>query len=516
MATEKVITKVKYRLKNGESTTLPIGTKVEYVETEDGTLVETLDNIKQQVSKITDPRRIKRLELEDVQRYLDEGTINLNCQVGDYVVLQPEGSSQPYIFFIIGINGHNGQFIKTQGQSYTDSIRCDHVDFYGGSVYDLIKDSSNLVYLEDRNFAIPNLADSKWKETTFYNTFISQKNTKGKMQAFFGTTDSINFAPKFIYYDQKSSDNFSAIELLKIFGFDTSIASETYEALSALKAYEVNGALSTNTTRRVTMGDMDEQTGEISYTVTDDVKDMMRAVCVINNKYSINSETSLLFLRLTVQLLTDSAWVQDLALTEKKEQARKVLHAFREYTKQLGQGHTLQTDLSLTLLRVSVGYTKPTSSNTLSDGEWFRLYTFLIDLYDWIEENQSGRGVKASIGQATSAEYLWMLTEEEIDPYNILGSPLYTCAGGYRYPFFENKQFFRFLFPNPCNSNMVFRTITPVEGSYDEYVGWTIANYGLCKGKIKGTLSSGQTACEGFGFRLESSSLLQDYPEATL
>lgn len=516
MTTKKVITKVKYRLKNGESTTLPIGTNVQYVETEDGTLVETLDNIKQQVSKITDPRRIKRLELEDVQRYLDEGTINLNCQVGDYVVLQPQGSSQPYIFFIIGINGHNGQFIKTQGQSYADSIRCDHVDFYGGSVYDLIKDSPNLVYLEDRNFARPDLADSKWKETTFYNTFISQKNTKEKMQTFFDTTNSINFAPKFIYYDQKSSDNFSALELLKIFGFETSIASETYEAMSALKAYEVNGASSTSTTRRVTMSGIDEQTGEISYTVTDDVKDMIRAVCVINNTYSINSETSLLFLRLTVQLLSDSGWVQGLASIERKEQARKVLRAFREDTKQLGQGHTLQADLSLILFRVSVGYTKPTSLNTLSDGEWFRLYTFFIDLYDWIEENQSGRGVKASTGQATSAEYLWMLTEEEIDPYNILGSPLYTCTGGYHYPFFENKQFFRFLFPISCNSNMVFRTITPVEGSYDEYVGWTIANYGLCKRKIKGTLSSGQTACEGFGFRLESSSLLQDYPEATL
>ena len=186
MATERVVTKVKYRLKNGTSTVLPLGTTSDYVQINDGS-GETLTQRLEAIDRTIRPRQ---LDILKVQAHLNDGTIEKYCKIVDYVELDPAGKG-PTRFYVIGINGHNGQ-----PQS---SIHKDHIDFYGGST------AAFESFLPSANYTQGDAAQSAaWRTTTFFNDYINNSSYSDGTEIrrdFFNLDenyDSLNFAKKVV------------------------------------------------------------------------------------------------------------------------------------------------------------------------------------------------------------------------------------------------------------------------------------------------------------------------------
>lgn len=446
MATEKVVTKVKYRLKNGTSTTLPLGTTSDYIQMDNGEQENLTQRLEILEEKTDTTIRPKKLDILEVQSHLDAGTIEQYCKIGDYVELNPKGKGITK-FYVIGINGHNGQV--------SNHIYKDHIDFYGGSTATL---NSSLPEKNYGNGESP--PDAAWKSTVFYTTYMngSDYNEGDEIRNnFFNLSESyssLNFAPKTISYDERYTAKKTVAALLEYFGFshDESKLWVLWGKLEDLAAFEYDSNVDVDTTNNtITLGE-----------------DFKTAITTIKT----DSEVSLKLLRASVKLEPN-------------------LITF-----------PISAADSLVALRHGVGL-------VTTDIELTQLYDLYMRIHGWVLTNAAPE-MTSSIGKAQTSHLLWMLTEEEIDNNNILGTPQYTALTGYCYPFFQNKQLFRLLFPSSVSADAVFHSITPVEGSSTTYVSWQLdSNNVLTKTKHRPTHN---TSVEGFGFRLESKSNLISYP----
>lgn len=446
MATEKVVTKVKYRLKNGTSTTLPLGTTSDYIQMDDGDQENLTQRLETLEKKMDTSIRPKKLNILEVQSHLDAGTIEQYCRIGDYVELNLNGAGTTK-FYVIGINGHNGQL--------GDHIYKDHIDFYGGAItkFSNTLPSENYTTGEETQKAA-------WQKTTFFENYIDGQDSAG-VKNFLGLTassySSLNFAPKNVLYDERHTDQLvSASTALGYFGYN----GNQLRYFEALAEYEPS-----------TMGDsadiiLNADTNEIL--LSEAFKEKINAI-------STDSGTALKLLRASVKL----------------ESNLKTFSA--------------DSEDALLALRQSV--------HLITTGqEFLRLYKLYMRIHEWVLANSIPE-LTSSTGINQQECYLWMLTEEEIDNNNILGTPQYTALAGYSYPFFQNKQLFRLLFPFSNSSDKVFHSITPVEGSSSKYVSWRCSSGSPGRGiyKTQGNVAQ-NTTIEGFGFRLESSSNKISYP----
>lgn len=431
MATERVVTKVKYRLKNGTSTVLPLGTTSDYVQIND----ESGETLTQRLEAIDHTIRPRQLDILKVQAHLNDGTIEKYCKIGDYVELDPAGKG-PTRFYVIGINGHNGQL--------PDSIYKDHIDFYGGST------AAFESFLPSANYTQGDGAQSAaWRTTTFFNDYINNSSYSLGTEIrrdFFNlgeNYDSLNFAKKVVSYDTRNTQGKPVSTLLGYFGF--TYTDELWAKFQQLASYEPYGSqISTNENLEIVLTPGFE--GAIKNIKT-------------------NSGVSLALLRASVGL-------EDNLVTFP----------------------TTAAD-SLVAMRHSVGLVEQPE-------ELITLHDLYMRIYNWVCVNNSPK-LTSSTGITSGSWLLWMLTEEEIDNNNILGTPRYTALSGYSYPFFQNKQLFRLLFPSFLLSTHVFHSITPAEGSSNEYVSWTFSpTQVLIKSQEPAALNN---TVEGFGFRLESS-----------
>lgn len=440
MATEKVVTKVKYRLKNGTSTTLPLGTTSDYIQMDDGdqeNLTQRLETLEEKTDTVIRP---KKLDILKVQSYLDAGTIEQYCKIGDYVELNPDGKGTTK-FYVIGINGHNGQSL--------DSIYKDHIDFYGGAVADFGS------VLPTNNYTIGDATPSAaWQTTTFFKNYIDSPSyslSENIRKDFFGLNESyssLNFAKKIVSYDTRHASKQLTSTLLGYFGF--TYTDELWEKFQELTQYDVKTDSTTN------------DDGTLS--LTENFKNAILAI-------KVDTEISLRLLRASVKLEPN-------------------LDTF-----------PVDASDSLVITRRSVNLVTTT-------GELVQLYNLYMRIYEWVSTN-GATALKSSTGWSRNSWFLWMLTEEEIDNNNIFGTPIYTARTGYSYPFFQNKQLFRLLFPSSI-SGSVLNSITPKEGSFNDYVGWVFrSSIGPYK---EASFPSQNTSVEGFGFRLESKSNLISYP----
>lgn len=431
MATERVVTKVKYRLKNGISTVLPLGTTSDYVQIDD----ESGDTLTQRLEAIDPTTHPKELDILEVQAHLNAGTIERYCKIGDYVELNPAGRGLTR-FYVIGINGHNGQL--------PDSIYKDHIDFYGGSIADFGSSLPSTNYTQGDG-----VQPAAWRTTTFFNDYInngSYSTIAEIREDFFGLNESyssLNFAKKLVSYDQRNGQGKLVSTLLGYLGF--TYTNELWTKFQRLASYNDDTRMYTN--------------GNDGISLTTEFANAIKDI-------KTNSTVSLMLLRASVKLEPD-------------------LMTF-----------PIDSKDSLIALRHSVNSVEQTE-------ELIQLYNLYMRIYHWVLVNSSHE-LTSSTGISHSNWWLWMLTEEEIDNNNILGTPQYTALSGYSYPFFQNKQLFRLLFPSSNISDAVFHSITPAEGSPDKYVSWTFSTTdGLNKSQEPVTPN---TSIEGFGFRLESTS----------
>ena len=443
MATEKVVTKVKYRLKNGTSTTLPLGTTSDYIQMDDGDQENLTQRLETLEKKMDTSIRPKKLNILEVQSHLDAGTIEQYCRIGDYVELEPNGGGTTK-FYVIGINGHNGQL--------GDHIYKDHIDFYGGTVAKFSGTLPSENYTSGRE--APNAA---WQKTSFFKNRIDGQDSAG-VKNFFGLTassdSSLNFAPKNVLYDERHTDQqVSASTALGYFGYN----SGQLERFKDLAEYEP----STNGDS----ADIRLDTGTNEILLSEAFKSKIDAI-------STYADTALVLLRASVKL----------------ESNLKTFSA--------------DSEDALLALRKSVSLIE-------TGQEFLQLYKLYMRIYEWVLAN-SISALTSSTGKKQQECYLWMLTEEEIDNNNILGTPQYTALTGYCYPFFQNKQLFRLLFPSSVSVDTVFHSITPVEGSSNTYVSWQLTSDNILT-KIK-HLPAQNNSIEGFGFRLESNGALIQYP----
>lgn len=442
MATEKVVTKIKYRLKNGASTTLPLGTTSDYIKMNDGlqeTLTQRIATIEANADLTVRP---KELDILKVQSHLNDGTIEKYCKVGDYVILNPAGKGNTR-FYVIGINGHNGQL--------PDSIYKDHIDFYGGAITDFGSSLPSLNYT--RGDAVQPAA---WRTTDFFTDYVNNSSYSSGAEIrrnFFGLNESyqsLNFAPKLISYDQRYTETEPVSKLLDYFGF--TYTDELWAKFKRLATYEYEDEVS-----------IDVQNHTISLS-----SDFTTAITSIETDPVISFK----LLRASVSLEPN--------LKTFPVDAGDSLVASRHYVGSVTEAKEL-----------------------------IHLYNLYMRIYEWILANTVPE-LTSSTGISRNNWFLWMVTEEEIDNSNILGTPQYTALTGYTYPFFQNKQLFRLLFPASNISDAVFHSITPAEGDSSTYVSWKYnSEDGLYKGQQPAAFN---TSIEGFGFRLESSSNLISYP----
>lgn len=446
MATEKVVTKVKYRLKNGTSTTVPLGTTSNYIQMDDGEQENLTQRLKTLEKKMDTVIRPKKLDIVEVQNHLNEGTIEQYCKIGDYVELNPKGKGVTK-FYVIGINGHNGQL--------ENHIYKDHIDFYGG----VITDFSDV--LPSKNYTTGEGAQkAAWQKTTLFKSYIDEQDSAG-IKNFFGLTESsynsLNFAPKNVLYDERHVDQLISEETaFGYFGYNDKNQKGDFAALAGYEPIigpiQLGGDI-----------ELDATTNETK--LSDNFQKKINAI-------KTSSETSFALLRASVGLDSN-------------------LKTF-----------STDSEDSLLALRQSVGL-------VTTGKEFLDLYKLYMRIYEWVLANSISE-LTSSTGINQQECYLWMLTEEEIDNNNILGTPQYTALAGYSYPFFQNKQLFRLLFPSSVSASTVFHSITPAEGSSTTYVSWQLTpNNVLTKTKH---LPTHNTSVEGFGFRLESSSNKISYP----
>lgn len=384
-------------------------------------------------------RKPKEITLEEVQIHLDQGDIQDFCRVGDYVKIDVTGndvysntgaSIVRQVFYVIGINGHNGQT--------NSDIFKDHVDFYGGSVQTL---TPNSTFMADRNYG--GSENCRYHETSFYQTYVKDK-TQEEIQTFFGdTSQAFNFVQKSYLYDtRKISGDITTYLGSNGFSFNKGIGNSSYDQLWSLL-------------------------GKIRNLTTDGTE-------TINDAIKNNIET------LKTGNYIDEAFA--IALNQATVKNRPTIKTFKANA----------TDAVL-----AERHTQGLYDYTGLQGLYSRIY-------DWIVQQCSVP--VTSTGSNGIREYLWPLTECDIDPVDLKGTPNYSTGLGYQYPFFQNKQFFRYLFPQANGETGYFYSITPVENNSTDFVGWRWHNIqnNIRKISLAGTVPNGKTLCVGYGFRLQS------------
>lgn len=384
-------------------------------------------------------RKPKEITLEEVQIHLDQGDIQDFCRVGDYVKIGVTGndvysntgaSIVGQVFYVIGINGHNGQT--------NSDIFKDHVDFYGGSVQAL---TPNSAFMADRNYG--GSENCRYHETSFYQTYVKDK-TQEEIQTFFGDTErALNFAQKSYLYDtRKISGDITTYLGTSGFGFNKGTGNSSYDQLWTL------------------LGKIRKLTTAGTQTYSEAVETNLET---LKTGGYIDTSFALKIQRAGVHL-------EDTLKTFKCDAADALL----------AQRH-------------SVGIY-----------DYVELQKLYSRIYDWIV--QQWETPLTSTGSNGIREYIWPLIECDIDPVDLKGTPNYSTGLGYQYPFFQNKQFFRRLFPQSNGETGYFYSITPVEDSSTNFVGWRWHNTqnNIRKISLAGTVPDGKTLCVGYGFRLQS------------
>lgn len=407
------------------------------IETITSTLQSDLNRKIEQIQSAF--RKPKRITLEEVQTHLDQGDIQDFCRVGDYVTIGVTGndvysntgaSTVGQVFYVIGINGHNGQT--------NSDIFKDHVDFYGGSVQAL---TPNNTFMADRNYG--ESENCRYHETSFYRTYVKDK-TQEEIQTFFGDTErALNFAQKSYLYDtRKISGDIETYLGTNGFAFNKGTGNSSYDQLWTL------------------LGKIKNLTKEGSQTASEAVETNIRAL----KSGGYIDESFILKL--------DRAMVHN-------EPSLKTFHCDSQ-------------DLIAAQRHVIGLY------------DYAQLFNLYSRIYDWIL--QQCETPLTSTGSNGIREYIWPLTECDIDPVDLKGTPNYSTGLGYQYPFFQNKQFFRRLFPQSSGETGYFYSITPVEDSSTDFVGWRWHNTqnNIRKISLAGTVPGEKTLCVGYGFRLQS------------
>lgn len=459
---EKLITQVRSRPKNEDNATAySIGVTANHVFFGDLEDKDTLDKKMEKVEEKIFASQPKEVTLAKIQEHLDNGTIEDYCKVGDYVDLTlspPTLSGVPnQRFYIIGINGHNGQ-------GYNGVVR-DHVDFYGGQLRAL-KDSKGTaqVYVGTTGelFNINNYATStkehKYQESKFYEYIKDQIIDRSRANTFFGTSN-LNFVAKRCFFDKKA--NVSENTILK----------------SIFRAFEL---IDDNAS------DADVQQKKLDLTSIATEQD---------SYYQIGEQVTL---RQSLKDKIVAFGFGDMAV------APAMLRVAVSLVEAVDDFEKAGPDVSLACSRLWVG--------NENEQDYLVLYKFCVDLYNYI--NKHIKSSKAATGVGTSDDYIWLLTESEIDGTDIMGTPHLSSTAGYQYPFFQNKQFFKNLF---LSENDYMYSMTPVHGTTDKMVGWTwnkISNAPVLS-KTKVSCASGDgndeqpavvNNCTGFGFRIAAQS----------
>lgn len=464
---EKLITQVRSRPKNEDNATAySIGVTANHVFFGDLEDKDTLDKKMEKVEEKVFASQPKEVTLAKIQEHLDNGTIEDYCKVGDYVDLTlsppPTSSVVPdQRFYIIGINGHNGQ-------GYHGVVR-DHVDFYGGQLRAL-KDNEGTaqgyVGTTGKLFNINNYATStgehKYQESKFYEYIKDQITDIGKTNTFFGTSN-LNFAPKRCFFDKKA--NVSEDTILK----------------NIFQAFFLIDDNAQDTDVQQKKQDLTDIATELDPYTTETQGQVTQVTLSQNLKESIvdfgfgDTAVALAMLRVAVSLV----------------------EAVKDFEK-------AGPDVSLACMRLWVG--------NANEQDYLVLYKFCVDLHNYI--NKRIKSSKAATGVGTSIDYIWLLTESEIDGTDIMGTPHLSSTAGYQYPFFQNKQFFRNLF---SSADDYMYSMTPVHGTTDKMVGWTWNKIGnatvLMKTKVSCASGDGNDEqpavvnnCTGFGFRIAAQS----------
>lgn len=460
---EKLITQVRSRPKNEDNATAySIGVTANHVFFGDLEDKDTLDKKMEKVEKKVFASQPKKVTLEKIQEHLNNGTIEDYCKVGDYVDLTlsppPTSSVVPdQRFYIIGINGHNGQ-------GYNGVVR-DHVDFYGGQLRAL-KDregtAQGYVGTTGKLFDINNYATStgehKYQESNFYKYVKDEITDSGKTNTFFGTSN-LNFAPKRCFFDKKA--NVSENTILK----------SIFQAFSLI----------------------DDNASDEDVQLK---KDALTSIATAQTPYyQIGEQVTL---RQTLKKKIVDFGFGDMAVALAMLQAAvSLIEAVKDFEKADSQ--------------VSLACQKLWAENA-NEQDYLVLYKFCVDLHNYI--NKRIKSSKAATGVGTSIDYIWLLTESEIDGTDIMGTPHLSSTAGYQYPFFQNKQFFKNLI---SSANDYMYSMTPVHGTTDKMVGWTWNKIGnatvLMKTKVSCASGDGNDEqpavvnnCTGFGFRIAAQS----------
>lgn len=456
---EKLITQVRSRPKNEDNATAySIGVTANHVFFGDLEDKDTLDKKMEKVEKKVFASQPKKVTLAKIQEHLDNGTIEDYCKVGDYVDLTPTLSVVPnQRFYIIGINGHNGQ-------GYNGVVR-DHVDFYGGHLREL-KDgegtAQGYVGTTGELFDINNYATStgehKYQESKFYKYTKYEITDSGKTNTFFGTSN-LNFVAKRCFFDKKANVSEGTI-LKNIFRAFELIDNNASDADAQQKKQDL-----TNIATEQYPYDQQKEPVILTQNLKDRIVDFGLGDPAVSSA----------ILRVSVSLIS----------------------AVADFEK-------ADSHMSLACLRLSV--------DDASEEDYLVLHKFCVDLYNYI--NKRIKSSKAATGVGTSDDYIWLLTESEIDGTDIMGTPHLSSTAGYQYPFFQNKQFFKNLF---LLENDYMYSMTPVHGTTDKMVGWTwnkISNAPvLSKTEVSCASGAGNDEqpavvnnCTGFGFRIAAQS----------
>lgn len=460
---EKLITQVRSRPKNEDNATAySIGVTANHVFFGDLEDKDTLDKKMEKVEEKVFTSKPKEVTLEKIQEHLDNGTIEDYCKVGDYVDLTlsppPTLSVVPdQRFYIIGINGHNGQ-------GYHGVVR-DHVDFYGGHLREL-KDgegtAQGYVGTTGKLFDINNYATStgehKYQESEFYKYTKYEITDSGKTNTFFGTSN-LNFAPKRCFFDKKA--NVSEDTILK-------------NIFQAFFLIDDNAPDADVQQKKQALTDI--ATAQTPY-------------------YQIGEQVTL---RQTLKEKIVDFGFGDMAVALAMLQAAvSLIEAVKDFEKADSQ--------------VSLACQKLWLKNA-NEEDYLVLHKFCVDLHNYI--NKRIKSSKAATGVGTSIDYIWLLTESEIDGTDIMGTPHLSSTAGYQYPFFQNKQFFRNLF---SSADDYMYSMTPVHGTTNKMVGWTWNKIGnatvLMKTEVSCASGDGNDEqpavannCTGFGFRIAAQS----------
>lgn len=459
---EKLITQVRSRPKNEDNATAySIGVTANHVFFGDLEDKDTLDKKMEKVEEKIFASQPKEVTLAKIQEHLDNGTIEDYCKVGDYVDLTLSPPTLSVVpnqrFYIIGINGHNGQ-------GYNGVVR-DHVDFYGGQLRAL-KDSEGTaqVYVGTTGelFDINNYATStkehKYQESKFYKYIKDQIIDRSRANTFFGTSN-LNFVVKRCFFDKKA--NVSEDTILK----------------NIFQAFEL----------------IDDNASDAD---ARQKKKALTSIATEQEPYNQTEEQVTLRQSLKSQIVAFG--LGDMAV------ASAMLRAAVSLISAVADFEKADSYVSLACSRLYIG--------DANEQDYLVLYKFCVDLYNYI--NKRIKSSKAATGVGTSVDYIWLLTESEIDGTDIMGTPHLSSTAGYQYPFFQNKQFFKNLF---SSENDYMYSMTPVHGTTDKMVGWTwnrISNVPVLS-KTKVSCASGDgndeqpavvNNCTGFGFRIAAQS----------